>query len=74
MKCPACNKSALIPDNAVANAENYGNPLVVTTDCCQALVRLYPQRTYRLDHYEGPRKEDDWGRPAKEVRKRAKAV
>lgn len=61
MKCPNCENELSVPTYAVYNAEAYGKSVLVKTICCATFVRIAPVVNFRVEVYEGDRKEDDWG-------------
>lgn len=60
MKCPYCNKEAKIEDVVKINLETYGGSVKARTNCCGALIRVYPVTTYRCCE-TGQKGPDDWG-------------
>ena len=63
-KCPYCGKNLTVLTSAVTNVENYGKPVLVSSECCHKPIRL--TRVVRVDakpQAVGNRKTDDWGQP-----------
>jgi hypothetical protein len=60
MKCPYCNKDAKISNTVKLSLESYGGSARARTDCCKAIIRVYPIVIYRCEETDQVDK-DDWG-------------
>jgi hypothetical protein len=61
MKCPYCNKEAIIDDVAKMHIETYGKSVRARTRCCNAILYVYGVMTFRCDK-TNQKGQDDWDR------------
>ena len=60
MKCPYCDKEALVSYTVKLNLERYGGSVKARTSCCGALIRVFRVITFRCGETDQGGK-DDWG-------------
>ncbi len=60
MQCPYCDKPVKINDIVKLNLEAYSGSARARTDCCGALIMVYPIISFWCTETEQEGK-DDWG-------------
>lgn len=67
--CPNCHERLVVPNRAWHNADQYDHAVSVTTECCGALIRITPVRTFTVEvvSASGDGLFDDWDVPVGEA-------